>query len=640
MKGHAGIASVLLIAAASLSPVPARGASPPATSIQASDVVAHLEQTIGWYRRISTDEPSTGVPGDILFREATQQNSTKALQLAFDFARAEAATFGSGTANSNQPQPSGAGGTNPNPGSQDMQAAASKAAGRVSMLQDRIKSLDSEIAKASGRSRATLTAQRSELQAELDLAQEIQTTIRDFTNFSGGAGSGGGLLGEINDLERSVPGAEHNPSNAPAGNPARNAPPSAAAAASSTIFHPESAGILGLITELFTMRSSRAQLGDLLKETDGLIQSIDKLRTPLANDARQSVARSDAIVSDSQDPAQLATAQQELTALASHFKQVSSAIVPLGEQLIMVQDARGGLLDWRSALDRQYYNVGRYFVLRAIMLALAIGVVLIISEVWRRATVRYVQDQRRRRQFLVVRRVVVGCAVALVLMLGFVTEFGSFATYAGFVTAGLAVALQNVLLSMVAYFFLIGRYGVRAGDRVTISGVTGDVVDIGLMRIYLMELTGTGPDLHATGRIVVYSNSVIFQPAALFKQMPGTDYAWRTLTLTLTPDSDYQVAERALTAAVNSVYEQYRASLEHQHQVFERSVDMEIATPHPVCRLQITENGLEFLARYPVEGKNAVVTDDQVLKAVHEAIEREPNLKLAASGSPKLQLIA
>lgn len=202
------------------------------------------------------------------------------------------------------------------------------------------------------------------------------------------------------------------------------------------------------------------------------------------------------------------------------------------------------------------------------------------------------------------------------------------------------MALQNVLLSMVAYFFLIGRYGVRAGDRVTISDVTGDVVDIGLMRIYLMELAGTGPDLHSTGRIVVYSNSVIFQPAALFKQMPGTDYAWRTLTLTLTPDSDYEVAERTLTAAVNSVYEQYRASLERQHQMFERSVDMEIATPHPVCRLQFTENGLEFRARYPVEGKNAVVTDDQVLKAVHEAIEREPKLKLSASGSPKLQLIA
>jgi len=114
MKGRAGIASVLLIAAAivgSLSPVPARGASPPATSIQASDVVAHLEQTIGWYRRISTDEPSTGVPGDILFREATQQNSTKALQLAFDFARAEAAILGSNPGNSSQPQQPGGGGT-------------------------------------------------------------------------------------------------------------------------------------------------------------------------------------------------------------------------------------------------------------------------------------------------------------------------------------------------------------------------------------------------------------------------------------------------------------------------------------------------------------------------------------------------
>src|SRR5581483_10785354 len=102
----------------------------------------------------------------------------------------------------------------------------------------------------------------------------------------------------------------------------------------------------------------------------------------------------------------------------------------------------------------------------------------LVSEFWRRATFRYIRDPRRRRQFLVLRRVVVASAIILVLVLSFITEFGSLATYAGLLTAGIAVALQNVILSVVAYFFLIGRYGVRIGDRITISGVTGNVVDI------------------------------------------------------------------------------------------------------------------------------------------------------------------
>jgi hypothetical protein len=87
----------------------------------------------------------------------------------------------------------------------------------------------------------------------------------------------------------------------------------------------------------------------------------------------------------------------------------------------------------------------------------------------------------------------------MTVIFGFVREFGSLATYAGFVTAGVAVALQSPILSVVAYFFLIGRYGIRVGDRVTISGVTGDVIEIGFVRFTLMELAGTGPDLHSTG---------------------------------------------------------------------------------------------------------------------------------------------
>jgi hypothetical protein len=86
-------------------------------------------------------------------------------------------------------------------------------------------------------------------------------------------------------------------------------------------------------------------------------------------------------------------------------------------------------------------------------------VVLVIGELWRPATFRYVRDARRKAP-------VFGCAksggavvIAMAVIFGFVREFGSLATYAGFVTAGVAVAPQNPILPVVAYFFLIGRYG-------------------------------------------------------------------------------------------------------------------------------------------------------------------------------------
>jgi small-conductance mechanosensitive channel len=208
----------------------------------------------------------------------------------------------------------------------------------------------------------------------------------------------------------------------------------------------------------------------------------------LVNDLRAVIRRSDTAARDSasQDIRQLDADRQEIEGLTARFKQVSATLSPLREQVAATETARAGLVEWRNAVQQRYSSAASYLLFRVLALIATVVVVLAISELWRRGTFRYVRDPRRRRQFLLLRRVVVACVVAVTILLGLATELGSLATYAGFLTAGLAVALQNVILSIVAYFFLIGRYGLRVGDRVTISGVTGDVLDIGLVRIYLL----------------------------------------------------------------------------------------------------------------------------------------------------------
>jgi small-conductance mechanosensitive channel len=192
-----------------------------------------------------------------------------------------------------------------------------------------------------------------------------------------------------------------------------------------------------------------------------------------------------------------------------------------------------------------------------------------------------------------------------------------------------------VILSIVAYFFLIGRYGVRVGDRITLTGVTGRVADIGLIRIYLMELAGA--DLHATGRIVVLSNSVLFQPQALFKQIPGADYLWHMISLTLAPTVDAQAAQQRLESAADGVYEHYRPAIEAQHAEMSRLVDFDTATPRPEVRVRYAEQGWQFDVRYPVLADRAARIDQQMLKAVRDTLSAEPQLALAASGDPALK---
>jgi small-conductance mechanosensitive channel len=590
-------------------------AAPP-TSIRSQDPLAHLEQVVSWYRHVNSDSST----GNVLIRDSLHQASLKVLELAFQFARAEAALKTESAA----PTPVAQG---------DLQQAAVQAAARVSFIQSRISQIDTELPTVAQRQRQTLLAERNELNAGLDLAKEIQTTVQNMVTFAGAIESSGSALEtQIAELESSVPEAAAGKNLAPATAPSKES-------ASAAAFAPESISLAGLTAELFSIHAGRAQLNDLRKETTALAAAVDLLKVPMTNEASSSAGRGEQIVNQAgtQDRAQLDAAQSQLRTLANRFRQLSTAIVPLGEEGIAVATVRDYIDESISALDQESARAGRYLLVRAATLGIAIFALLVLSELWRRGTLRYVRDARRRRQFLVVRRVVVVLAITIALVFGFVSEFGSLATYAGLVTAGVAVALQIPILAVVSYFFLIGRYGLRAGDRVTISGVTGEVMEIGIVRIYLMELAGTPPDLHPTGRVVVFSNSVIFQPSALYKQMPGIDYVWHTAALTLAPESDFQFSEKALGAAVESVYGKYRARIERQYANLEQSVDVPLAEPKPEIRLRFIDAGLQFTVRYPVEIPHALEMDERILRALHDAVASEPKLNFAPSGAPKLQ---
>jgi small-conductance mechanosensitive channel len=327
--------------------------------------------------------------------------------------------------------------------------------------------------------------------------------------------------------------------------------------------------------------------------------------------------------------------RQKMISLTTQFKQIANATLPLTQEIILLEDVQANLRQWQSSVHSLYIQALKGFLIRLAFILLAIIVVLGLSEVWLKVTFRYVRDARKRHQLLILRRIVTAILMAIIIVLGFVSEFASLATFAGFLTAGIAVALQTVILSIAAYFILIGRNGVKVGDRITVSGVTGDVIDVGLVQLSLMELGGTGSDLHPTGRVVEVSNSVLFQ-GALFKQIPGTAYTWHEVVVKLERGGDYSLAEGKLLDAVNSVYSQYRESLEQQHQRLDDLGGVPVSAPRPQSRLQLVHNGLALVVRYPVVFYRESEIDDQMAKKVLEVIDSLPELK-ATVGAPTIR---
>src|SRR3954464_13845885 len=80
-------------------------------------------------------------------------------------------------------------------------------------------------------------------------------------------------------------------------------------------------------------------------------------------------------------------------------------------------------------------------------------------------------------------------------------------TIIGLATAGLTVVLKDFIVAFFGWFTLMGKNGIRVGDWVEINGVSGEVIEIGLLKTVLLELGNWTESGHPTGRKVAFSNS-------------------------------------------------------------------------------------------------------------------------------------
>ncbi len=269
------------------------------------------------------------------------------------------------------------------------------------------------------------------------------------------------------------------------------------------------------------------------------------------------------------------------------------------------------------------------------LLIASLVVVFLAAEAWRRAVFRYVQDQRRRAQFLLVRRIALWLLVVAIIGFTLATEVSSLATFAGLITAGLAVAMQSVLISIVGYFFLIGRYGLRVGDRVQIGNVTGEVIELGLVRLHLMELSADGL-AGPTGRVVAFANSIVFQASGgVFKQIPGVNLAWHEITLSLPPASDYSALKEKLLEAANHVLSEYREDIVRQTREIQRTTSSSQSAGETQAQVQLkfSAASVDAVVRYPVQLQRAAEIDERISRELMGVL-REASAEMKAIPAP------
>lgn len=503
MRNSVAVA-LMALASAALDAASTTEKNPQVSILTGDQVVRILDDTVEWYRALGTQQQNAAQPSDLLILFANRQTADTVVSLAFDMARANAELLSSEAGAEVAATGSGA--------TQTLAQRQNQLDAQRQGIQQEMTAARQQLATA-GQGRQDLAAKLSELQGEsamVDAQKNLLDTMTGFIRSSDPkAANVNALKSQIDAIAATVPGS---------GASATTAAPGIGTGTASARY-----GILDLAMQVLRQHEKIHTIDAIDERTQLLAETFRNISAAPLAQLQAYAARGDRLAAqaDHADSGALRGLRDQFDTLAWLVKQTSDILVPLEKEEVLLQRYRHNLASWRDSAQKQYHEAWSALGVRLGIVAGILMVVFALAEVWRRAVLRYAHDSHRRYQMLLVRTIVLWTIVTTVIGLSFVTEISAFATFAGLLTAGLAVALQSVLVSVVGYFFLIGKYGIRVGDRVQIGTVIGEVLDIGLVRLHLMELNQEGP-LGTTGRVVTFPNLIVFQATGgLFKQTSG-----------------------------------------------------------------------------------------------------------------------
>jgi small-conductance mechanosensitive channel len=203
---------------------------------------------------------------------------------------------------------------------------------------------------------------------------------------------------------------------------------------------------------------------------------------------------------------------------------------------------------------------------------------------------------------------------------------GQFAAAFGLAAAGVAFAMQEVIGALAGWFNItVGRI-FTIGDRIEMSGVRGDVIDITPLRTKLMEI-GAPSDPSTwvkgrqhTGRMVAISNKATFT-APVYNFSAFFEFIWEEITVDIPHHEDHERASDILREEAERFSDTTEA-LESM-QALRRQFPLPETELRPRVFASIDRDVIRLAARFVVPTRSARSVKDEMTRAVVRRLAEE-----------------
>lgn len=198
------------------------------------------------------------------------------------------------------------------------------------------------------------------------------------------------------------------------------------------------------------------------------------------------------------------------------------------------------------------------------------------------------------------RKTITYFSVALALLLvGRVWFSGlrDIATFVGLVTAGLAIAFKDPVVNFGGWLFVMWRRPFVVGDRIQIGENAGDVIDLRVFQIVLLEIGNWVDADQSTGRMLHVPNGLIFrEPVANYTR--GMQFIWNEIGVTVTFESNWKRAKEILTEIVEEHARETVNEAEQQMMKASRQYMIFYSTLTPTVYTAVRDDGILLTMRY------------------------------------------
>ncbi|WP_078544480.1 mechanosensitive ion channel family protein [Litchfieldia alkalitelluris] len=259
-------------------------------------------------------------------------------------------------------------------------------------------------------------------------------------------------------------------------------------------------------------------------------------------------------------------------------------------------------------------------LMKIAIVLIGIPLIVIIIRVLQRSIGRYIKEQDNRYK---TRKMIniFGYIVTLLFIAAVYSEqIGGITVVLGVASAGIAFALQEVIISIAGWISILVGNIFKSGDRVKLGGIKGDVIDLGVLRTTIMEVNEwVDGDLY-NGRIVRVANSFVFKEP-VYNYSNDFPFLWDEIKIPIKYGSNYQAARSIISNIGIEITGDYADKAREHWNLMVQKFLIEDASTQPMVTVVANDNWVEFTLRYVAEYRTRRTTKDLLFMRILEEVD-------------------